>query len=188
MVTKNWKKGLFLFHTGALVVYKPHGYLWVQLFLCIFLFFRIFFFLFVPTLRRVGFASALLPYGQWVVLDWGRVADVTRTQTRSFTWTVCVCVCVVLDPETWSANGVEAWKAGFFFSFWIFFFWKWKSGVQGCITFENRGADMFSPPPSQALTPCPHQLTYALLFIQAVRYHFGDGSTINNRRIATTWT
>lgn len=24
------KKGLFLFHTGALVVYKPHGYLWVQ--------------------------------------------------------------------------------------------------------------------------------------------------------------
>lgn len=29
-----------------------------------------------------------------------------------------------------------------------------------------------SPRPSYALTPCPHQLTYALLFIQAVRYNF----------------
>lgn len=33
------KKGLFLFHTGALVVYKPHGYLWVQFYSFVFLFF-----------------------------------------------------------------------------------------------------------------------------------------------------
>lgn len=31
-------KGLFLFHTGALVVYKPHGYLWVQFYFCFFVF------------------------------------------------------------------------------------------------------------------------------------------------------
>lgn len=45
IVTKNLKKGLFLFHTGALVVYKPHGYLWVQF--CFFVFFLFGFF--VPT-------------------------------------------------------------------------------------------------------------------------------------------
>lgn len=37
-------KRLFLFHTGALVVYKPHGYLWVQFFVILF-----YFFIFVPT-------------------------------------------------------------------------------------------------------------------------------------------
>lgn len=44
-VTTNLKKGLFQFHTGALVVYKPHGYLWVQFFLFCFVFVSFF----VPT-------------------------------------------------------------------------------------------------------------------------------------------
>lgn len=48
IVTKNLKKGLFLFHTGALVVYKPHGYLWVQFCFSFFVFFFLFGF-FVPT-------------------------------------------------------------------------------------------------------------------------------------------
>lgn len=41
------KKGLFLFHTGALVVYKPHGYLWVQFYSFVLSFF-------VPTWDRWG--------------------------------------------------------------------------------------------------------------------------------------
>lgn len=44
-----------------------------------------------------------------------------------------------------------------------------------------------SPPqPSEALT-CPHQLTYALLFIQAVRYNVGDGSTITTGGLLGLW-
>lgn len=79
----------------------------------------------------------------------------------------------------------ESWA----FSVFFFLFFFFLSGAQGYINpGEKQEVDVFSPPPSQALTPCPHQLTYALLFIQAVRYHFGDGSTIDNRRTATTWT
>lgn len=46
MVTKISKKELFLFHTGALVVYKPQGYLWVQFFPFFFFFLLFVLFLF----------------------------------------------------------------------------------------------------------------------------------------------
>lgn len=72
-----------------------------------------------------------------------------------------------------------------------------ETGVQGCITLEGTervtrvhpvSALVFTPTLRSTHTLPTHQLTYALLFIQAVRYHFGDGSTNYNRRIATTLT
>ena len=86
---------------------------------------------------------------------------------------------VVVDPETWSTMERRRENQG-----WALFCGGQSAGLQ-----NPRGnwegqyeytwlVHLSSPPPSWALTPCPHQLTYALLFIQAVRYHFGDGSTI----------
>lgn len=112
---------------------------------CSYFLYIFFLFQFVPTLRRVGFASALLPYGQWVVLSWGRVGDVTRTQTRSSKWTVlcecvpvCFCLCVcecVCGSGSWDL--ISQWsggtKAGLFFlslllfSFYVF---KWSAGLR----------------------------------------------------------
>lgn len=101
------KKGLFLFHTGALVVYKPHGYLWVQFFVLVFFFLFVCFSFFFSHIRRVGIASALLPYGHWVVLVWGRVAGITTTWTRSSNWTV------VCGRGSWDLinHGAEVWKS-----------------------------------------------------------------------------
>lgn len=72
----------FLFHTGALVVYKPHGYLWVQ-----FIFLQ--FLLYLCSHIWVGFASALLPYGHlwwsflcffcFFVFFWWQVAGFPKT-------------------------------------------------------------------------------------------------------------
>lgn len=112
------------------------------IFVCFFLYF---FFLFVPTLRRVGFASALLPYGQWVVLGWGRVGDVTRTQTRSSKMDsfvcacmcACVCVCVCACECVWSwilrLDQPMEWRHeswAFFSLFFIFIFLKWSAGLR----------------------------------------------------------
>lgn len=49
-----------------------------------------------------------------------------------------------------------------------------RNGARGPIKLGRTGSLVCSssPRPSYALTPCPHQLTYALLFIQAVRYNF----------------
>lgn len=71
---------------------------------------------------------------------------------------------------------------------------EWSAGLS--LTLEGTERTMSTPAectclhpqPSQALTPCPHQLTYALLFIQAVRYHFWGWEHNYNRRIATTLT
>ncbi len=57
-------------------------------------------FVFCSHIRRVGFARALLPYGHWVVLVWGRVAGITTTRTRSSNWTSLFVWSWI--PETWS--------------------------------------------------------------------------------------
>lgn len=94
-------------------------------------------FSFCSHVRRVGFASALLPYGHWVVLViffyyyfllfWGRVAGITRTRTRSSNWTFA-CGC-----GSWNAminHGAEAGKIkdGLCFV---------ENGVQGRRTLEG---------------------------------------------------
>lgn len=94
-------------------------------------------FSFCSHIRRVGFASALLPYGHWVVLViffyyyfllfWGRVAGITRTRTRSSNWTFA-CGC-----GSWNAminHGAEAGKIkdGLCFV---------ENGVQGRRTLEG---------------------------------------------------
>lgn len=91
MMTMNLKKGLFIFHTGALVVYKPHGFLWVQF--CFSLNFFLFFFvsfIFYFFVRWVGFASALLPYGHRVVLvfeeEWHGITIRQDPHTGPFAW------------------------------------------------------------------------------------------------------
>lgn len=84
-----------------------------------------FLFSFCSHIKRVGFASALLPYGHWVVLVWGRVAGVTTTRTRSFNRTF------VRGRGSWDLinRGAEAWKSrmGCFV----------ENGVQGCRTLEG---------------------------------------------------
>lgn len=58
-------------------------------------------------MRRVGFASALLPYGHWVVLVWGRVAGTTTTWTRSSNRNFCVWSWILrLGDQPWS-RGVK---------------------------------------------------------------------------------
>lgn len=80
------KKGLFLFHTGALVVYKPHGYLWVQ-----FYSFVLSFFLFPHETGGVCKCASAIRTLSGVVAFlfilvrcfWGRVAGITTTWTGS---------------------------------------------------------------------------------------------------------
>lgn len=108
IVTKNLKKGLFLFHTGALVVYKPHGYLWVQ-FCFSFLFFCFFFFLAFLFPHKTGgvckCASAIWTLSG-VGVFWGRVAGIITTWTRSSKWTFYLWSRVLrLDHQPWSGGG-----------------------------------------------------------------------------------
>lgn len=113
---------------------------------------------------------------------WGRVAGITTTWTGSSNW-----ICVV-GPETWSAVERRQKNQG-----WGCFV---ENRVQGCKPWRGnlrgryehtRSVLSSSPRPSKALAPCPHRLTYALLFIQAVRYNFGDGSTITTGGLLRLW-
>lgn len=60
--------------------------------------------------------------------------------------------------------------------------WKWGGGVG-----HRLSAPFFTSTLTSTRALPTHRLTYALLFIQAVRYHFGDGSTNRHGRIATTF-
>lgn len=116
--------------------------------------------------------------------SWGRVAGVTRPRTRAPNRTFS---CVVVDPETWSTNGAEAGKSRM--GSVVVFVVVVENGVQSCINpWGNWGRHEFPSTLASAHTLPTHRLTYALLFIQAVRYHSGDGSTNYNGRIATTLT
>lgn len=81
---------------------------------CSFVFFLSCFF--CSHIRRVGFASALLPYGHWVVLVWGRVVGVAR----SYDWT---------DGWLWilRLDQAKEWKDGLFFFFLFVFFWECRA-------------------------------------------------------------
>lgn len=88
-VTKNLKKGLFLFHTGALVVYKPHGYLWVQLFFVIFCYF-----LFPHKTGGVCKCASAI----WTLSGVGLRKSCRRHKNMG--QDPLTGLCVVVDPET----------------------------------------------------------------------------------------
>lgn len=114
---------------------------------------------------------------------WGRVAGITTTWTGSSNWIF------VVGPETWSAVERRQKNQG-----WGCVLWRtecraaepWRGNLRGRCE-RTRSVPSSSPRPSKALAPCPHRLTYALLFIQAVRYNFGDGSTITTGGLLRLW-
>lgn len=149
------KKGLFLFHTGALVVYKPHGYLWVQFF----------FPFFVPTwdgwglqvrfchiwtLSGVFFSFSSFfsfPEEEWQVSQEHGQDPPTGP------------LCVVVDPETWwstTEQRREKKNQG----------WALFRGERSAGPYNPRGnweGDMSTPGPCTCLHLNPHEHSYPAL-------------------------